>query len=87
MFLTPKQTGGPLVFSLYQQPNRYLALEGGPGGGIRIFDIEYLARALGRGLPAALQVGAGSTWQEHASLVLLACCDGRLFEWLNSGGE
>ena len=95
MFLTPKQTGGPLVFSLYQQPNRpackaagrYLALEGGPGGGVRVFDIEYLARALGRGLPAALQAGAGDTRQEHASLILLACCGGRLFEWLNSGGE
>lgn len=73
MFLTPAETGGPRIFSL-RQHNRYLALEGGPGGEVRVFNIERLAEALGR--------DAGGTWQEHASLILLACCDGKLFDYL-----
>jgi len=81
MFLTPEQTGGPLIFAL-RQHDRYLAVWrdiGGGGGVIREFNIEQLAEALGR--------DAGETWQEHASLILLACCGGKLFERLNSGGE
>ena len=67
MFLTSEQTGGPRIFSM-RQGNRYLAVE------VREFDIDDLALALGR--------GAGETWQEHASLILAACSDGKLFEWL-----
>lgn len=96
MFLTPEQTGGPLIFSL-RQHNRYLAvqvLRGFDGGKarstatdnfayeqleVREFNIEQLAQVLGR--------GAGETWQEHASLILLACCDGQLFEWLDKIGD
>ena len=81
MFLTAEQTGGPIVFAL-RRHNFYLAIWrdiGGGGGVIREFNIEQLAQALGQ--------AAGETWQEHRSLILLACMDGRLFEWLNSGGE
>lgn len=90
MFLTPEQTGGPLVFPLLRQHNRYLAVEPGDetvclavmkwtrgaarGGRIQVFDIEQLAQTLGR--------KAGGTWQEHASLILLACCGRGLFRWL-----
>ena len=91
MFLTPEQTGGPLIFAL-RQHNRYLtlgylALEGGLDGKIRAFDIRQLAASLAAVSQAGVGQGAGETWQEHASLIKLACMDGRLFEWLNSEGE
>lgn len=99
MFLTNKQTGGPRIFSL-RRHNRYLAVEmiqefdfarprstSGRTGiteeliwQVREFDIEQLAEVLGQ--------RAGETWQEHRALILLACCDGKLFEWLDKiGGE
>lgn len=98
MFLTPEQTGGPRIFSL-RDSNRYLAVEllqefeyerqksttAHPGiterliWQVREFDIRQLAQTLGQ--------PAGETWQEHASLIKLACMDGKLFEHLNSGGE
>lgn len=81
MFLTSEQTGGPGIFALHQH-TRYLALEWNVeknDGVICEFDIRQLAQALGQ--------SAGETWQEHASLIKLACVGGRLFEWLNSGGE
>jgi len=78
MFLTPEQTGGPLVFSL-RQHNRYLVIKGRwDASQFCAFDIEQLAEALGQ--------SAGDTWQEHASLILLACTGGRLFEWLDKIG-
>jgi len=79
MFLTTKETGGPLIFSL-RQSNRYLAIKGRwDASQFCAFDIEQLAEALGQ--------ATGETWQEHRSLILLACCGGRLFEWLDTGGE
>jgi len=98
MFLTPEETGGPMVFAL-RQHNRYLAIEALWGFvpepprsttantaiiekltlQVREFDIEQLATVLER--------SAGETWQEHASLILLACCGGRLFEWLDKVEE
>ncbi len=79
MFLTPEQTGGPLIFSL-RQSNRYLAIKGRwDASQFCAFNIEQLAQALGQ--------SAGETWQEHASLIKLACVGGRLFEHLNSGDE
>ena len=84
MFLTSKQTGGPLIFAL-RRHDHYLAV------GLRIsgdkcqavmihpFNIGQLAQRLGQ--------GAGETRQEHTALILLACMGGKLFEWLNSGGE
>lgn len=80
MFLTPEQTGGPGIFAL-RHHTRYLALQWFPeksDGVICEFDVEHLAQALGQ--------DAGGTWQEHASLIKLACCDGKLFEWLDIGG-
>jgi len=80
MFLTPEQTGGPGIWAL-RHHTRYLALEWMPekGDGIfREFDVEQLALVLGQ--------DAGETWQEHASLIKLACVDGRLFEWLDEIG-
>ena len=98
MFLTPEQTGGPRIFSL-RDCNRYLAVDmvqefefERPGSStnarpgiterliwhVREFDIEQLAQALGQ--------AAGETWQEHRSLILLACMDGRLFELLDVKG-
>ena len=82
MFLTPEQTGEPLIFAL--RDGSYLAI------GVRVcntgyaiaiypFDVRQLAKALGQ--------SAGDTWQEHASLILLACMDGKLFEHLDLGGE
>jgi len=53
MFLTPGQTGGLLVFSL-RQHDRCPALEGGPGGEIRDFDIGQLAEALFQRITARL---------------------------------
>jgi len=75
MFLTPMQTGGPGIFAL-RQHDRYLAVwrSLNSGGAIYEFSIEQLAEALSR--------GAGETWQEHRSLILLACVGGKLFEWL-----
>ena len=80
MFLTPEQTGGPGIWAL-RQGTRYLAVWRPPKhvGLLIDFDIRQLAQALGQ--------PAGETWQEHASLIKLACVGGRLFEWLNSGGE
>lgn len=80
MFLTSEQTGGPAIFAL-RDGNRYLAVwyPLKSGGVIYEFDIRQLAEALG--------TVAGETWQEHTSLILLACRDGKLFEWLDSGGE
>ena len=94
MLLTAEQTGGPRIFSL-RRHNCYLAVEvlqefnferqrgtTAIAGVIekltfevREFDIDQLARALGQ--------PAGETRQEHASLILLACMGGRLFEWLD----
>ena len=83
MFLTPKQTGGPAVFSL-RQHNRYLAIEHKVGnwldmGKVREFDIRQLAQVLGQ--------PAGETWQAHAQVILIACYDGKLFEWLDKIGD
>jgi len=98
MFLTPEQTGGPRIFSL-RNGNCYLAIEmvqefeferpnstnARPGVAerliwqVREFDIRQLAQALDQ--------PAGETWQEHASLIKLACCGGKLFEWLNKIGD
>ena len=79
MFLTPEQTGGPRIFAL-RRHNYYLAIRKWPGYEVREFNIDQLAQVLDR--------PAGATWQEHASLILLACMDGRLFEWLDKiGGE
>lgn len=81
MFLTAKQTGGPLVFAL-RRSNCYLAVDHIANWNWRVqeFDIRQLA--------AALEQGAGETWQEHSALILLACEDGKLFEWLDKiGGE
>ena len=97
MLLTPKETGGPCIFAL-RQHNCYLAIDSLPGSLILIlwhlvqivtrrrpfwriqeFDIGQLAEALGQ--------GAGETWQEHVSLILLACCGGKLFEWLDKKEE
>ena len=96
MFLTPKQTGGPLVFAL-RQHNHYLAIQVLYGFGIgqtrsTTTDNAVYARLETREfyigqLAEALSQNAGDTRQEHASLILLACCDGKLFEWLNSGDE
>ena len=73
MFLTPKETGGPLIFAL-RRSNQYLAIKGRwDASQFRAFDIRQLAEMLGR--------SAGETWQEHASLIALACMSGRLFEW------
>lgn len=76
-FLTAEQTGGPFVFAL-RHHRQYLAVERGPGSKIHVFDIEHLEKVLGQ--------GAGETWQEHASLILLACMNGKLFEWLDTAG-
>lgn len=78
MFLTPEQTGGPLVFSL-RQHDRYLAISHRLLPSIEDFDINQLAQVLG--------CEAGETWQGHASVIQLACCDGRLFEWLDKAKE
>jgi len=74
-FLSPEQTGGPTIFC--QNHSEYLAIEGDQ---IRIFHIAHLAKVLGD------QWQAGVTPQEHASLILLACCGKGLFEWLGTGG-
>lgn len=79
MFLTPEQTGGPGIWAL-RQHTRYLAVARGLDNRIREFDIEQLAEALGQ------DVGAGRTWRGHRQVILLACCDGRLFEWLDKIG-
>lgn len=79
IFLSPKQTGGPLIFAL-RQPNLYLAVERGPEGRIKVFDIRRLAATL------KARREAGATWQEHVSLILLACCGKGLFEWLAAEG-
>ena len=78
MFLTPKQTGGPLIFAL-RQHDHYLALEKmWEDYQFHAFDINQLAKVL--------RQPAGETWQEHASLIKLACLDGELFEWLDKAG-
>ena len=79
MFLTSEQTGGPRIFSL-RRHTHYLAVDGSPNWRVQEFNIEQLAQVLGQ--------GTGETWQEHASLIKLACMDGKLFEWLDKiGGE
>ena len=80
MFLTPEQTGGPGIWAL-RQGTRYLAVWSPPKyvGLLIDFDIRQLAQTLGQ--------PAGETWQEHASLIKLACMNERLFKHLNSGGE
>jgi len=75
LFLGSEQTGGPLVYR--QNHSEYLAIKGDE---MRIFHIAHLAQALGN------QWRAGVTPQEHASLILLACMGGKLFEWLDLGG-
>ena len=79
-FLTPEQTGGPAIFAL-RDGNRYLAVWRPltTGGVLYEFDVRQLAEVLGR--------DPGETWQEHASLIELACMDGKLFEWLDIGGK
>lgn len=78
MFLTAEQTGGPRIFAL-RRHNFYLAIEmNWRYPRLCDFDINQLAQALG--------CKAGETWQEHASVIKLACCDGRLFEWLDKIG-
>ena len=77
-FLNAEQTSGPLVFAL-RRHNQYLAVERGPGARVEAFDIERLATAL------EARREAGDTWQEHASLILLACMDGKLFDYLKGG--
>jgi hypothetical protein len=76
MFLTPEQTGGPGIWSL-RRHNFYLAVWHlvKSGGVIYEFDIRQLAEALG--------LDAGETWQGHAQVILSACVDGKLFEWLD----
>jgi hypothetical protein len=74
-FLTSEQTGGPRIFR--QNHSEYLAIQ---GDHVRIFHVAHLAAALDA------QRQAGVTAQEHASLILLACCKGRLFEWLDKIG-
>ena len=75
MFLTPEQTGGPGIFAL-RRHNCYLAVwrPANGGGVIYEFDIKQLAGALGK--------DAGETWQEHEAVILLACREGKLFEYL-----
>lgn len=81
MFLTPEQTGGPGIWAL-RQGTRYLAVWS-PAKHERLlidFDIRQLAQALGQ--------PAGETWQGHTQVILIACYDGKLFEWLDkTGGE
>lgn len=95
-FLTPEQTGGPAIFAL-RRCNYYLAMQvlcGFCAGEarstscrstvyerleVREFDVRQLAKALGR--------DAGETWQEHAALILRACCGGKLFDWLDRQQE
>ena len=74
MFLTPEQTGGPRIFSL-RRHNFYLAVESSPTWRVQEFDIRQLARMLGQ--------TEGRTWRGHTQVILLACMDGKLFEWLN----
>jgi len=74
-FLGSEQTGGPLIYR--QNHGEYLAIENGKA---RIFHIAHLAKALDD------RWQAGVTPQEHASLILLACCGKGLFEWLDVKG-
>ena len=78
-FLTPEQTGGPLIFSL-RDSNRYLAIKGRwDASQFYAFDIRQLGEALGQ--------DAGETWQRHTSLILAACAGGKLFDWLDRQQE
>jgi hypothetical protein len=74
MFLTAEETGGLCIFSLREGNGRYLAIDPAAGGYMRTFNIGRLAETLGQ--------DAGETWQEHRSLILLACAGGKLFEWI-----
>lgn len=87
MFLTAEQTGGPAVFAL-RRSNFYLAVDF-PNWRTQEFDIRQLAEALPSAARAQGKIGhlAGDTWQEHASLIKLACMGGRLFEWLDEIGD
>ena len=76
LFLGSEKTGGPSIYR--QNHSEYLAIE---GDRMRIFHIAHLARALGD------RWQAGVTLQEHASLILLACCGRGLFEWLDLAAE
>ena len=80
-FLTPEETGGPLVFSL-RRKGRYLAAPSWVHWHTRIFDINHLAQAMGQSVDEI-------TWQEHARIIKLACKGGELFVWLDGldGGE
>lgn len=73
LVLSSEQTGGPLIYR--QNHSEYLAIEGDK---IRIFHIAHLAAALGD------RWRAGVAPQEHASLILLACCGRGLFWWLDT---
>lgn len=75
IFLSSEQTGGPIVFR--QNHSEYLAIQ---DDYVRFFHIAHLAVMLN----ARRQ--AGETAQEHASLIKLACCGERLFEWLDKVG-
>ena len=79
-FLTPEQTGGPLIFAL-RDGNRYLAVWRPlmAGGVLYEFDVRQLGEALGQ--------DAGETWQRHTALILQARADGKLFDWLDTGGD
>ncbi len=75
LFLGPNETGGPLVYR--PSHSEYLAVENGKE---HLFHIAHLAKALGA------RWRAGVTSQEHASLILLACCGRGLSGWLDTGG-
>ena len=75
MFLTPEQTGGPGIFAL-RRSNCYLAVwRPANGDGVFYeFDVTQLAGALGQ--------DAGETWETHEAVILSACREGKLFEYL-----
>lgn len=74
IFLGPRQTGGPSISR--QNHSEYLAIH---CGRMQVFHIAHLATALNA------QRQAGEMAQEHASLIKLACMDGRLFELVGYG--
>jgi len=86
-FLTSEQTGGPPVFAL-RQHNFYLAVDF-PNWHTQAFNVRQLAKVLSAAAQAQGKLGhsAGDTWQEHASLIKLACMDGQLFKWLDKIGD
>lgn len=75
VFLSSEQTGGPTVFR--QNHSEYLAVQ---DDRVHTFHVAHLAAILNA------QRQAGETAQEHASLILLACCGKGLFAWLDEIG-